>query len=360
MVVLKKVDVAILGCTGTVGQRLVSMLYNHPWFDIAVLAASERSAGKKYGEVAGEKWHLPTEIPEEVASMEVVDVTVRDAEATLVFSALPADVARKVEPEFAEAGCVVSSNASAFRMEEDVPLIIPEVNPDHLKLVDVQRERRGWQGCIVTDPNCTTIGLVIALKPIYDHYGLERVYVATMQAVSGAGLPGVPSLMIIDNIIPYISGEEEKVIRESRKILGKLDGGRVVPADFKVEASCNRVPVLDGHTESVFLVTESEIDVEEVKEVFRKFRGEPQKLKLPSAPEQPIIVRDEIDRPQPRLDRMAGSVPGMSVNVGRIRRGSEPNSLAFTVLSHNTIRGAAGAAILNAELMMAYNMVRGG
>ncbi|MEM3512014.1 MAG: aspartate-semialdehyde dehydrogenase, partial [Candidatus Jordarchaeales archaeon] len=210
------------------------------------------------------------------------------------------------------------------------------------------------------DPNCTTIGLVIALKPIYDHYGLERVYVATMQAVSGAGLPGVPSLMIIDNIIPYISGEEEKVIRESRKILGKLDGGRVVPADFKVEASCNRVPVLDGHTESVFLVTESEIDVEEVKEVFRKFRGEPQKLKLPSAPEQPIIVRDEIDRPQPRLDRMAGSVPGMSVNVGRIRRGSEPNSLAFTVLSHNTIRGAAGAAILNAELMMAYNMVRGG
>ncbi|MEM2468496.1 MAG: aspartate-semialdehyde dehydrogenase, partial [Candidatus Jordarchaeales archaeon] len=241
MVVLKKVDVAILGCTGTVGQRLVSMLYNHPWFDIAVLAASERSAGKKYGEVAGEKWHLPTEIPEEVASMEVVDVTVRDAEATLVFSALPADVARKVEPEFAEAGCVVSSNASAFRMEEDVPLIIPEVNPDHLKLVDVQRERRGWQGCIVTDPNCTTIGLVIALKPIYDHYGLERVYVATMQAVSGAGLPGVPSLMIIDNIIPYISGEEEKVIRESRKILGKLDGGRVVPADFKVEASCNRV-----------------------------------------------------------------------------------------------------------------------
>ncbi|MEM1659146.1 MAG: aspartate-semialdehyde dehydrogenase [Candidatus Jordarchaeales archaeon] len=354
---MKKIDVAILGCTGTVGQRLVTMLHNHPWFDITVLAASERSAGKKYADVVADRWHLPVEIPEEIKSMEVVDVNARDAEATLVISALPADVAKEAEPKFAEAGCAVSSNASTFRMEEDVPLVIPEVNPDHLKLVDVQRERRGWQGFIVTNPNCTTIGLVIALKPLYDRYGLEKVCVATMQAVSGAGLPGVPSLMIVDNIIPYISNEEEKVVRETRKILGRMTGMAVTPAGFKVEASCNRVPVLDGHLESVFILTEEEVDVDEAKEVLRRFRGEPQKLKLPSAPEQPIIVREEIDRPQPRLDRMAGSVPGMSVSVGRVRKGSEPNSLMFTVLSHNTIRGAAGAAILNAELMVAYKMV---
>nr|HDO81402.1 aspartate-semialdehyde dehydrogenase [Candidatus Bathyarchaeota archaeon] len=355
---MKKVDVAILGCTGTVGQRLVELLHDHPWFNIVAVAASERSAGKRYGEVAGAKWHLPTNIPEEVASMEVVNTSVREAEAPLVFSALPSDIARRVEPEFADAGCTVVSNASAFRMEEDVPLIIPEVNPDHLRLIDLQRERRGWSGCIVTDPNCTTIGLTIPLKPIYDRYGLERVYVATMQAISGAGLPGVPGLLITDNVIPYISGEEEKVVNETRKILGRLEDSRVSPANIKIDASCNRVPVVDGHTESVFLVTESEVEVGEVKEVLREFRGEPQRLKLPSAPEQPIIVREEVDRPQPRLDRMAGSVPGMSVSVGRIRRGSEPNTLMLTLLSHNTIRGAAGAVVLNAELMLAYNLVR--
>ena len=351
---MKKIDVSILGCTGTVGQRLIEMLYDHPWFNIVSIAASERSAGKAYKDAAI-NWYLSMDIPEDLRDVTVVNTDPSEAEAPLVFSALPSDIAKNVENKFAEVGCAVTSNASAYRMERDVPLIIPEVNADHLQLIDFQRENREWKGYIVTDPNCTAIGLAMVLKPIHDHFKIDKVYVSTMQAISGAGLPGVPGLMIEDNVIPYIKNEEEKVISETLKILGKVEGKQVSFADFKMAASCNRVPVVDGHTESVFVKTKEPVDVEEVKKVLGDFEGEPQKLNLPSAPKKPIIVRDEADRPQPRLDRMAGTVPGMSVTVGRIRLGFDENTLLLTLISHNTIRGAGGAVVLNAELLYAKN-----
>lgn len=353
---MKKIDVSILGYTGTVGQRLIEMVYNHPWFNIVSIAASERSASKKYKEAAV-NWHLPIDIPEEIKDMTVVNTDPRETEAHLVFSALPSEIAKEVEKNFAEAGCVVASNASAYRMEKDVPLVIPEVNPDHLQLIEVQKENREWDGYIVTDPNCTTIGLAMVLKPIYDRFGLDTVYVSTMQAISGAGLPGVPGLLITDNIIPYIKDEEKKVMTENLKILGKLKDGEVKFADFKIAVSCNRVPVIDGHTETVFIKTKEPVDVEEAKKVLSEFKGEPQKLNLPSAPKKPIIVREEEDRPQPRLDRMAGTVPGMSVTVGRVRQGFDENHLLLTLISHNTIRGAAGAVVLNAELLYAKKLL---
>lgn len=351
---MKKIDVSILGCTGTVGQRLIEMLYNHPWFNIVSIAASERSAGKTYKDAAV-NWYLPMDIPEDLRDTTVVDTDPSEAEAPLAFSALPSEIAKEVEGKFAEAGCAVTSNASSYRMEKDVPLIIPEVNPDHLQLIDVQKENREWRGYIVTDPNCTAIGLAMVLKPIHDHFKLDTVYVNTMQAISGAGLPGVPGLLITDNVIPYIKGEEPKVMNETLKILGKMEDKQIKFADFKIAASCNRVPVIDGHTESVFIRTKEPADIEEVKKVLREFKGEPQELNLPSAPKQPIIVREEEDRPQPRLDRMAGTVPGMSTTVGRIRPGFDENTLLLTLISHNTIRGAAGAVVLNAELLYAKN-----
>lgn len=351
---MKKTDISILGCTGTVGQRLIEMLYDHPWFNIVSIAASERSAGKAYKDAAI-NWYLSMDIPEDLRDVIVVNTDPSEAAAPLVFSALPSSVAREVESKFAEAGCGITSNASAYRMEKDVPLIIPEVNADHLQLIDVQRENREWEGYICTDPNCTTIGLAMVLKPIHDRFNIETVYVSTMQAISGAGLPGPPGLMITDNVIPYIRGEEEKVISETRKIFGKIENNKVRFADFKIASSCNRVPVVDGHTESVFLKTKEPVDVEEVRKILRDFRGEPQELNLPSAPKKPIIVRDEEDRPQPRLDRMAGTVPGMSATVGRIRAGFDENTLLLSLTSHNTIRGAAGAVVLNAELLRVKN-----
>ncbi len=353
---MKKIDVSILGCTGTVGQRLIEMLHDHPWFNIVSLAASERSAGKAYKDAAV-NWYLPMDIPEDLKDVTVVNTIPSEAEAPLVFSALPSDIAKNVEGKFAEVGCAVTSNASAYRMEDDVPLIIPEVNADHLQLIDVQRENREWSGYIVTDPNCTTIGLAMVLKPIHDHFKIDTVYVSTMQAISGAGLPGVPGLMITDNVIPYIKGEEQKVITETCKILGEIQNKRVKFADIKIAASCNRVPVVDGHTESVFIRTKEPVDVDEARKILSGFQGEPQKLNLPSAPKKPIIVRDEENRPQPRLDRMAGTVPGMSVTVGRIRQGFDENTLLLTLISHNTIRGAAGAVVLNAELLCARNLL---
>jgi aspartate-semialdehyde dehydrogenase len=353
---LKKIDVSILGCTGTVGQRLVEMLSNHPWFNIVSIAASERSSGKTYKEAAV-NWYLPEDIPEDIGDMTVVNTDPSEAAAPLVISALPSDIAKDVERKFAEAGCVVESKASAYRLEKDVPLIIPEVNPNHVQLVDVQRENREWDGCIVTDPNCTAMGLIMVLKPIHDRFKLDTVFVSTMQAISGAGLPGVPGLLITDNVIPYIKDEEQKVINETRKVLGEMENKQVKLADFKIAASCNRVPVVEGHTETVFIKTKEPVDLEEVKKVLSEFQGEPTKLDLPTAPKNPIIVRDEIDRPQPRLDRMAGTAPGMSVTVGRIRSGFDENSLLLTLISHNTIRGAAGNAVLNAELLYAKNLL---
>ena len=348
----------MLGATGTVGQRICHMLRDHPWFEVSTITGGT-SAGKLYGEAVD--WLIPAEIPENLIDMGIEPSKPDGVDADLVFSALPSDRAREIEPLFAGAGFAVVSNASVFRMEEDVPLVVPEVNPDHVELIGCQRENRGWKGFIATDPNCSTINLVLALKPLHDAIRIRKVVVTTMQAISGAGYPGVPSLSIVDNVIPYIRGEEEKMRRETLKVLGRLDGGRVEDAPIAVAASCNRVPTVDGHLEAVYLEAEGDIDLEAVKEVFRGFRGfrgAAQELKLPTAPDAPVILREEDDRPQTRLDRMAGSVPGMSVTVGRLRPGVNKRSLQFAVLGHNTIRGAAGGTILLAELLVARHWIR--
>jgi aspartate-semialdehyde dehydrogenase len=277
-------------------------------------------------------------------------------ECELLFSALPSHIAREVEPTFAEAGYIICSNASAYRMEPDIPLLIPEVNPDHTGLIETQRQRRGWSGFIITNPNCTTTHLVSALKPLHEAFGLEKVFVVSMQAISGAGYPGVASLDILDNVIPYISGEEEKVESEPRKLLGRLAGDHIEMAPFQVSAQCNRVDVRDGHTECVSVALRHSASREDIVEALRSFRSVPQEKRLPHAPDPAIIVRDEPDRPQPVLDRLAGDVPGMATVVGRIR----PCPLLdwkFVVLGHNTIRGAAGGALLNAELLVAQGWI---
>jgi aspartate-semialdehyde dehydrogenase len=341
--------VAIIGATGAVGQRFIQLLQGHPWFQIETLAASERSAGKKYKDACN--WLLESDLPKEIAEMPVVHADVESVEKAgnidFVFSALPGDLAGPVEAEFA-ALYPVFSKASAHRMDSDVPLIIPEVNPDHAALIQVQKRLRGWKGFISTDPNCSTIQLAMTLKPLMK-FGLRQVMVSTMQALSGAGYPGVPSLDIIDNVVPYISKEEEKMEGEPLKILGAFGGNKIFPADFVLSSSCHRVNVREGHLESVFVKLDDEPTVDEVEEAFSHFKGEPQELKLPSAPENPIVVRKEPNRPQPRYDRNSGK--GMSVVVGRIRK--DPiMTMKYLCLGHNTIRGAAGAGILSAELMV--------
>ncbi|MFX1518837.1 MAG: aspartate-semialdehyde dehydrogenase [Promethearchaeota archaeon] len=351
---VSKKRVGILACTGTVGQRFVEMLHNHPWFEVTTLMASERSAGEQYKKTV--TWLFSDEIPGDIGDIVVEPTDPKKAKnVDLVFSALPSAVAKTVEKSFAEAGFPVVSNASAFRMDEDVPLIVSEINSDHLAILDIQKERRNWTGCIATDPNCTTIPFAIVLKPILDAFGIRSVFMTSMQALSGAGFPGVASLSIHDNVIPYIGGEEEKVMRETLKVLGKLTGAKVENANFKIAASCNRVSVVDGHLESVFIQTAKEIEIDEVKSILSQFKGLPQELQLPTAPKQPIIVREEVDRPQPRLDRLAGD--GMSITVGRIRKGIDDYSLLLTLLGHNTLRGAAGAALLIAETMTAKNLL---
>ena len=354
---MKKRSCVILGCTGTVGQRLVEALYPHPWFDIVDIAASGRSAGQKYKDRMRDSWYLASKIPDEIAEMEIKPMDPKAVEkADLAFSALPASVAQEVEPEFAKAGFILTSNASAFRMVEDVPLIIPEINADHLQLIEVQKKKRNWSGAICTDPNCTTIGLAMVFKPIHDHFVIEEAIMNTWQAISGAGLHGVPALLITDNVIPYIGGEEEKVISEVHKILGTFEKDHIKKVDFKMAATCTRVPSIDGHFETAYIKTKKPVDIEEVKRVIREFPGL-DSLGLPYAPKDPLIVRDEVNRPQPRLDRMAGTVPGMAVTVGRVRPGLDDKSINLCLISHNTIRGAAGAVILNAELMAAKNYV---
>jgi aspartate-semialdehyde dehydrogenase len=354
---MDKIRVGILGSTGSVGQRYVSMLSSHPWFEIAALSASGASAGKSYGEAV--KWVLDREMPEDQYAMKIIAADARGMKkekVDLVFSALPSDVAKAIEAQMVAAGLVVVADTSAHRMGQDVPLVIPEVNGDHLAAV----EGRKGKGYIVTGPNCTTIGLAMSLKPVQTEFGLKRVLVSTMQALSGAGFYGVPSMAIIDNLIPYIKNEEEKVAQELLKILGSYRKGFKF-ADVKVGASCHRVGVLDGHIEAVFLETEEEATPKDIARCMAKFEGEPQRLGLPSAPIPPIIVRDEPDRPQPRLDRLSGSPPrakGMATVVGRIRE--EPaleRGIKYIVLSHNTIRGAAGNAILIAELLRAKGML---
>lgn len=342
---MKKIKVAVLGATGMVGQRFISLLEGHPFFELTDLAASERSAGKRYGDAAS--WYLESEMPESVQDRVVSEINPKVIDADIVFSALPSDVAMDVEPAFARAGFTVASNASAYRDEADVPLLIPEINPEHLGLLEVQRRNRGWDGAIITNPNCTSIVLTLSLKPLYDSFGIDRLFVTSMQALSGAGYSGVSAMSIIDNVIPYIGGEEEKVESESHKILGSFDGGAIKDAEFKISASCNRVFTSDGHLESVFINLSEKPSVDEVEDAFKSFGGLPQKLGLPTAPKPPIVLRSESDRPQPRFDRMAGA--GMAISVGRVRKDSIFD-IKYSVLGHNTIRGAAGASILNAEL----------
>ncbi|MCW4004541.1 MAG: aspartate-semialdehyde dehydrogenase [Candidatus Bathyarchaeota archaeon] len=348
-----KRKVAVLGATGAVGQRFIQLLQGHPWFEIEVLAASERSAGKKFKDACN--WVMETDMPKEIGEMPVANVDVASVEKVgkvdLVFSSLPGDLAGPVEAEFA-AKYPVFSKASAHRMEKDVPLIVPEINPDHAELVKVQQKARGWKGFITTDPNCSTIQMAITLKPLMQ-FGLRQVVVSTMQALSGAGYPGVASLDIIDNVVPFISGEEDKMESEALKILGTFNGKAVQNADFKISASCNRVHVKDGHLEVVFVKLDQNPSLEEIEAAFANFKGEPQRLKLPSAPEHPIVVRHEKNRPQPRYDRDAEG--GMSAVVGRIRK--DPiMTFKYLCLGHNTIRGAAGGGILSAELYVAKGL----
>jgi aspartate-semialdehyde dehydrogenase len=342
-----KLAVGILGATGIVGQRFIQMLEHHPWFEVAWLAASDRSEGRPYAEAA--RWRLKTAIPADVAKMTVAPAKPQGA-PKIIFAALDASIARELEPQFAASGCAVVSNSSALRMQADVPLVIPEVNGDHIQLIEAQLWRQQSRGFAVTNPNCSAIGLVLALAPLHRAFTLEAVMAVTMQAVSGAGYPGVPSLDILGNVIPYIAKEEEKMEEETQKLLGTLNGSRVDPAPFAMSAQCNRVAVEDGHTESVAVRFKRKAAPEEIIAAWNDFRAEPQHLRLPSAPDQPVVYMTAPDRPQPRFDVDLGA--GMTTSVGRLRK-CNVLDWKFTVLSHNTIRGAAGAALLNAELLKA-------
>ena len=346
-----KIRVAILGATGMVGQRFVQQLAQHPWFEISALASSERSAGRSYREACN--WLLDGEMPAQIAEMKVLPVR-PDLDAQVIFSALPAGAARDVEPDFAQAGYVVCSNASAFRYEEDVPVIIPEINHDHTALFEKQKKTRGWKGLLVTSPNCTTTGIAIPLKALDDAFGVTKLFVVSMQAVSGAGYPGISFLDIADNVIPFIAGEEEKIESETHLLLGKMDGIQRVPAAFPVSAQANRVSVHEGHTVCLSLGLEKKTTPLEVEEVLQQFRGIAGLPALPSAPTEVIIVRHEEDRPQPKKDR--GANAGMSISVGRVRPCPILDYRIVTV-SHNTLRGAASGSILNAELLAAKGFI---
>ncbi len=331
------INVGVLGATGAVGQRFVQLLAEHPWFNLTTLTASERSAGKKYCDVV--KWRLDVPFPDNIGDIRVSPTNVASLkEVDLVFSALPAEIAKDVETACANAGLAVCSNASSHRMEPDIPLVVPEVNPDHLALIDVQRDH-GRDGFIVTNPNCSTIVMTLALAPVRG-CSFQKIYVATMQAVSGAGFEGVPAMGIYDNVIPFIGQEEQKMEIETLKIMGTFRNNTVQPAPYQVSASCHRVPVLDGHTMAIWLDTRD--PVEKVKEAFLRYK--PPIEGLPTQPKESVHFFDEPDRPQPRLDRNRGN--GMTVSVGRLREG-----IRFIAMGHNTIRGAAGASVLNAELI---------
>jgi len=340
---MAKIRVGILGATGAVGQRFLQLLDRHPQFVVTALAASDRSQGRPYAEAC--TWRLPGDVPPTAAAL-VVQAPEPPLACDLVFSGLPADVAGPIETRFAQAGYPVISNSSSHRMDDGVPLLVPEVNPDHLALL----KARSGRGFIVTNPNCSTVMIALALAPLAARFGVDAVVITTLQALSGAGYPGVASLDITDNVVPFIAHEEEKIERETRKIFGRLNGSRVAPADFAVSAQCHRVNVVDGHMAAVRVRLAKAAEPGDLRDAFHSFTALPQQLNLPSAPARPIVVRDEPDRPQPRLDRDAGG--GMSISVGRIARDGVLGH-RFVALSHNTIRGAAGAAILNAELLLA-------
>ena len=351
-----RIPVAVLGATGSVGQRFVQLLERHPWFEVCEVVASDRSTGKRYGEAT--QWRLEGQMPPAAASLTVKDYG-DELTSPVAFSALPGEVAGEIEQRLARAGHAVLSNSSTHRMEPDVPLIIAEVNPDHAEAIERQKANRGWAGYIVTNGNCSAIHLVLTLKPLQDAFGLDAVMVTTMQAVSGAGYPGVSSLDMIDNVVPFISSEEEKMAEEAQKFLGGFDSGPAggfLPADFALSASCNRVAVRDGHTEAVSVRFRQPASPDQVVEAFEAFTGEPQELRLPSAPAKPVVVRREANRPQPLLDRDVER--GMASVVGRVRE-CPVLGMKYVLLGHNTIRGAAGASILNAELFKAKGLLPG-
>lgn len=347
---MKKIPVAILGATGTVGQRFVQLLSNHPWFTLQEICASETNVGKTYKEAV--HWILPTEIPSEIAGLKLLACN-PELSSKIVFSALDSGVAGDIELSFAEKGYVVISNAKNHRMKPDVPLLIPEVNPEHLALLSMQKKH--LKGFIVTNPNCTTIGLTIVLKPLQDAFGIKNVVVSTLQALSGGGYPGIPSLDMLDNVIPFIEGEEEKIQQETLKILSVVSGKILKSPKIQICVHCNRVPVRDSHLENVTVSFRKKPKLTEVIRVLKSFLALPQELNLPSAPVLPIIYREEENRPQPFLDRNRDN--GMAVVVGRVRK-SKVFDIQFSLLIHNSIRGAAGAAILNAELLKAKGYIQ--
>ncbi len=359
----EKISVAVLGATGSVGQRFVQLLEHHPWFRLHEVVASERSAGKPYGEAA--QWRLESGMPSTAAAMTVRKLG-SDLESTLVFSGLDSSVAGEAEDLYANRGCAVVSNSKNHRLDDDVPLLIPEINCDHLDAVEKQRKRRNSRGYIVTNPNCSTIGIAMAIAPIDQQHGVEMLHVTTMQAISGAGYAGVASFAILDNVIPFISDEEGKIEREPLRILGRWDGEGFRDASFKISAQTNRVPVIDGHLVCMSIGLKNSSDlrrhfsierlIEDLRQGIEEFDGEPQRLKLPSAPERPLHFLSEDDRPQPRLDR--DREKGMSVSIGRLRP-CPILDVRMVALVHNTIRGAAGAAILNAELLVSRDLLPG-
>lgn len=345
MIMEKKIKVGILGATGSVGQKFIELLSNHPWFEIAELAASEKSAGKKYREAVN--WIQSNPLLDKYGDMQIKNVDEK-LKSNILFSALDSSVAGELEKKLAEDGKLIISNARNHRFDENVPLIIPEVNPEHLDLMFTQK----YKGAIVTNPNCSTIGLCLALKPLHDNFGLTNINVVTMQALSGAGYPGVSSLDIIDNLIPFISGEEEKMQTEPLKIFGKYVDKKIINSKIKISASCNRVPVIDGHTEIVQVSFKEKAEINEIMKTWNNFSSLPQRLKLPSAPEKPTIYFDNEKYPQPKLHRNIDK--GMATTIGRLRKCSLFD-YKFVILSHNTIRGAAGGTILIAELLKAKN-----
>ena len=347
----QQIDVGVLGATGMVGQQFIAQLSAHPWFRLTWVGASERSAGQKYRDAAS--WKLPTAPPPELAGLVVQEARPDRGAPELVFSAMDASVAGDIEEAFARAGHVVVSNARNHRMAADVPLLVPEINADHIGLLEAQRAARGWSGALVTNPNCSTVFLAMALAPLRQ-YGLEAVVVTTLQALSGAGYPGVASLDAIGNVVPFISGEEAKIEAEPRKILGSLEGGAVVPHPVVLSASATRVAVVNGHTESIAVRLAARPSLDEVRDALVSFTGAPQRHRLPSAPAQPIVYLSEDNRPQPRLD--VDRDGGMTVTVGRLRA-CPILGYKFFALGHNTVRGAAGAAVLNAELLVAEGVL---
>lgn len=347
----ERMPVAVLGATGSVGQRFVQLLENHPWFRLAEVVASERSAGKSYADAAD--WRLDTLLPDAAAALTVKELGA-ELESRIVFSGLDSSVAGEAEETYANRGAVVVSNAKNHRMDDDVPLLIPEINADHIDAIERQRKRRKSRGYIVTNPNCSTVGLAMAIAPLERSFGLDTLHVTTMQAISGAGYAGVTSYQILDNVIPFISSEEDKIESEPRKILGRWTNGKFEFAPFRISAQVNRVPTIDGHLMTVSLALKKKASPDEAREAIESFVGEPQRLNLPTAPKRPLHYVPGNDRPQPRLDRDREN--GMSVSVGRLRP-CPLLDLRMVALVHNTIRGAAGAALLNAELLEARGLL---